>query len=54
LHPRATLPTNGCHLNDAAIRINRNHRNDAAIGEEDMVVECAPSAGQVEVRDLTG
>ena len=37
LHPRATLPTDGCHLNDAAIRVNRDHRDDAAIGEEDMV-----------------
>jgi hypothetical protein len=37
LHPGATLPTNRCHLNDAAVRINRHHRDDTAIGEEDMV-----------------
>jgi hypothetical protein len=37
LHTRAALPTNRCHLNDAAVRINRDHGDDAAIGEEDMV-----------------
>jgi hypothetical protein len=37
LHTRATLPTNRCRLNDAAVRINRDHRDDTAIGEEDMV-----------------
>ena len=37
LHTRATLPTDRCHLNDAAVRINRDHRDDAAFGEEDMV-----------------
>jgi hypothetical protein len=37
LHTRATFPTDSCHFNDAAIRINRDHRNDAAIGEEDVV-----------------
>ena len=37
LHTRATLPTDRCHLNDAAVRINRDHRDDTAIGEEDMV-----------------
>ena len=35
--PRATLPTDRCHLNDAAVRINRHHRDDTAIGEEYMV-----------------
>ena len=37
LHTRATLPTDRCHLNDAAVRINRHHRDDTAIGEEYMV-----------------
>jgi hypothetical protein len=37
LHTRATLPTDGCHLNDAAVGINRDHRDDAAFGEEDMI-----------------
>ena len=37
LHTRATLPTDRCHLNDAAVRIDRDHRDDTAIGEEDMV-----------------
>ncbi len=37
LHARATLPTDRCHLNDAAVRINRDHRDDTAIGEVDMV-----------------
>jgi hypothetical protein len=37
LHTRATLPTDRCRLNDAAVRINRDHRHDPAIGEEDMV-----------------
>ena len=37
LHTRATLPTDRCHLNDAAVRINRDHRDDTAVGEEDMV-----------------
>src|ERR1700730_4936681 len=37
LHARATLPTDRCHLNDVAVRINRDHRDDTAIGEEDMV-----------------
>src|SRR5450631_2184480 len=26
-----------CHLNDAAVRINSDHRDDTAIGEEDVV-----------------
>ena len=33
----ATLPPDRCHLNDAAVRINRHHRDDTAVGEEDMV-----------------
>src|ERR1700738_1248280 len=37
LHTRATLPPDRCHLNDAAVRINRDHRDDPAIGKEDMV-----------------
>jgi hypothetical protein len=37
LHTRATLPTDRCRLDDAAVRINRNHRDDTAIWEEDMV-----------------
>ena len=37
LHTRATLPTDRCHLNDTAVRINRYHRDDTAIGEVDMV-----------------
>jgi hypothetical protein len=30
-------PTDRCHLDDAAVRINRNHRDDATIGKVDMV-----------------
>jgi hypothetical protein len=37
LHTRATLPTDRCHLNDTAVRINRHHRDHTAIGEKDMV-----------------
>jgi hypothetical protein len=37
LHTRATLSTDRCHLNDAAVRINSDHRDDTAIGEEDVV-----------------
>ena len=37
LHTRAALPADRCHLNDAAVRINRHRRDDTAIGEEDMV-----------------
>ncbi len=37
LHTGAALPSDRCHLNDAAVRINRHHRDDSAIGEEDMV-----------------
>jgi hypothetical protein len=37
LHTRATLSTDRCHLNDAAVGINRDHRDDTAIGEKDMV-----------------
>jgi hypothetical protein len=37
LHTRATLSTDRCHLNDAAVRINRQQRDDTAIGEEYMV-----------------
>ncbi|MFM9841446.1 MAG: hypothetical protein ACKVOI_00610 [Dongiaceae bacterium] len=37
LHRCATLPADRCHLNDAAVRIDRHHRDDAAVGEEYMV-----------------
>ena len=37
LHRRATLPADRCHLDDAAVRINRHHRDDPAVGEEYMV-----------------
>ena len=37
LHVRATLPTDCCHLNDAAVGINRHHRDDTTIGKEYMV-----------------
>ena len=37
LHTRATLPPDRCHLNDTAVRINRHHRDDTAVGEEYMV-----------------
>ena len=29
--------TDRCHLDDAAVRINRHHRDDTAVGEEYMV-----------------
>jgi hypothetical protein len=37
LYAGATLPTDCCHLNDAAVRINRYHRDDTAVWEEYMV-----------------
>ena len=37
LHGRTTLPTDRCHLNDAAICVTRHHRDDTGIGEEDMI-----------------
>jgi hypothetical protein len=37
LHSRTTLPTDRCHLDDAAICINRHHRDDTAVGEKYMV-----------------
>jgi hypothetical protein len=37
LHARATFPSNGCHLNDAAVRINPHHRDHAAVREEHLV-----------------
>jgi hypothetical protein len=37
LHTGATLPSDRCHLNDAAVHINGHHRDDTAIGEEHMV-----------------
>jgi hypothetical protein len=32
-----SLPTDRRHLNDAAVRVNRDHRDDTAIGKEDVV-----------------
>jgi len=37
LNAAAALPSDRCHLDDAAVRINRHHRDDTAIGEEHMV-----------------
>jgi hypothetical protein len=37
LHSSATLPTDRCHLNDTAIRINRHRRDDTDVGEEYMI-----------------
>ena len=37
LHGRATLPADRRHLNDTAVRINRHHRDDTAVGEEYMI-----------------
>jgi hypothetical protein len=37
LRTRATLPTDCCHLNDTAVRINRYHRDHTAVWEEYMV-----------------
>jgi hypothetical protein len=37
LHARATLTTNRCHLDRAAIRINRQDRYDTAVREEHVV-----------------
>jgi hypothetical protein len=37
LHSRATLPTDRCHLNDTAVRINRHRRDDTTVGEEYMI-----------------
>jgi hypothetical protein len=37
LYTRATLPTDCCHLNDTAVRINRYHRDYTAVWEEYMV-----------------
>jgi len=37
LHIGEALPSDRCHLDDAAVRINRHHRDDTAIGEEYMV-----------------
>ena len=31
------LPSDRCHLDDTAVRINRHHRDDTAVGEEYMV-----------------
>jgi hypothetical protein len=37
LHTGATLPADRCHLNNTAVLINRHHRDDPAVGEENMV-----------------
>jgi hypothetical protein len=37
LHAGATLPADRCHFDDGAIRIDRHHRDDTAIGKEYMV-----------------
>jgi hypothetical protein len=37
LHAGATLPSDRCHLDDTAVRIDRHHRDDPAMGEVDMV-----------------
>jgi hypothetical protein len=37
LYTRATLPTDCCHLNDTAVRINRYDRDYTAVWEEYMV-----------------
>src|SRR3979490_2322034 len=37
LHSCATLPPNRCHLDDAAVRINRYNRHDPAVREIDVV-----------------
>ena len=39
LHIGEALPSDSCHLDDSAVRINRHHRDDSAIGEKNMV-EC--------------
>jgi hypothetical protein len=36
LHSRATLPTDGCHLNDTAVGIHSHRRDDTDVGEEYM------------------
>jgi hypothetical protein len=33
LHTRAALPSDRCHLNDMAVRVNRKYQDDPAIGE---------------------
>ena len=37
LHTGAALPSDRCHLDDAAVSINRHHRDHTAIGEKYMV-----------------
>jgi hypothetical protein len=37
LHARAALPSDRCHLNEMAVRVNRNYPNDPAVGEEDII-----------------
>jgi len=37
LKTRATLPADGRHFNDIAVRINRHYRNNSVVREVDMV-----------------
>jgi hypothetical protein len=51
LHTRATLPTDRCHLNDAAVRINRDHRDgtiNKLIGGVQAVAVWARDQGVIE------
>ena len=43
MHTRATLPTDRCHLNDAAIRIHRQHRNTPLSGKKTWSSELSAS-----------
>jgi hypothetical protein len=43
LHTRATLPTDRCHLNDAAVRINRDHRDTPLSGKKTWSSELSAS-----------
>jgi hypothetical protein len=37
LHTRATLPADRCHLDDGAVRVNRDDGDDTAIWEKYIV-----------------
>lgn len=43
LYTRAALPSDRCHLNDMAVRVNRKYRGDPPIGEEDIVERLSAS-----------
>ena len=45
LHIGEALPSDRCHLDNSAVRINRHHRDDSAVREED-VVECTVGVHQ--------